>query len=288
MSDVVVRGVSHYYQWICQDASASSEHPKPVMVFLHGWGGSSAYWQTTATALAPDFDCLLYDLRGFGQSQSAPKDQDNPQAYNLPSYVTDLKEFLDGLGLEKVYLNAHSTGASIAALFLSQYPDRVYQAILTCSGIFTYEPLPFALFHLMGGYVVQFRPRWLSQIPGVARLFMSRFLDRPIPQAWQQEFLEDFLQANATAALGLMYSAVSEWAAIQIPQAFARIQTPTLLISGEFDQIIPAPLGQTAAQLNPRVKQIVIPKTGHFPMLEDAATYLAVVNNFLKVPQPHP
>lgn len=288
MSDVVVRGVSHYYQWICQDGAASSPDLKPVMVFLHGWGGSSSYWQTTAMALAANFDCLLYDLRGFGQSQSAPQDQDNPQAYNLPSYVADLKDFLDQLGLAKVYLNAHSTGASIAALFLNQYPDRVKQAILTCSGIFTYDPLPFALFHLIGGYVVQFRPPWLGKVPGVARLFMSRFLSRPIPQAWQQAFLEDFLQANGTAALGLMYSAVSEWAAIQIPQAFAGIQTPTLLISGELDQIIPVPLGQTAAQLNPWVEQVVIPKTGHFPMLEDATTYLSVVNNFLNLPHPDP
>lgn len=255
------------------------------MVFLHGWGGSSSYWQTTAKALSHEFDCLLYDLRGFGQSQFQPGDQGNFQAYDLLSYVTDLRELLDTLGLDKVYLNAHSTGASIAALFLSQSPDRVHQAILTCSGIFPYEPLPFALFHLVGGYVVQFRPRWLSRIPGVARLFMSRFLSRPIPLAWQRSFLEDFLRANDTAALGLMYSAVSEWAAIHIPQAFQAIQTPTLLISGEFDQIIPVPLGQAAAQLNSQVHQAIIPKTGHFPMLEDAPTYLQAIHNFRQLPQ---
>lgn len=287
MSEVVARGVSHYYQWIRQESHASSENPRPVMVFLHGWGGSSSYWQTTATALSHEFDCLLYDLRGFGQSQFRPGDQDHVQAYDLLSYVADLRELLDTLGLDQVYLNAHSTGASIAALFLSQYPDRVHQAILTCSGIFPYEPLPFALFHLVGGYVVQFRPRWLSKIPGVANLFMSRFLYQQIPLAWQQAFLQDFLQANATAALGLMYSAVSEWAAIQIPKAFQAIQTPTLLISGEFDQIIPVPLGQAAAQLNALVTQHVIPQTGHFPMLEAETHYLKVLHKFIQPPHNH-
>lgn len=38
------------------------------MVFIHGWGGSSRYWEATAQALCGEFDCLLYDLRGFGRS----------------------------------------------------------------------------------------------------------------------------------------------------------------------------------------------------------------------------
>ncbi len=251
------------------------------MVFLHGWGGACNYWQTTARALSHQFDCLLYDLRGFGQSEINPADANNPQAFNLLSYVADLNALLNEFNLDQVYLNAHSTGASIAALFLSQYPQRVKQAILTCSGIFEYEPLPFALFHLIGGYVVQFRPQWLGQIPGVPRLFMSRFLYRSIPPAWQRQFLADFLQANQAAALGVMYSAVSEWAARQMPNAFAQIQCPTLLISGEFDQIIPVELGRKAAALNPNIQQVVIPKTGHFPMLEAAPTYLKTIQDVL-------
>lgn len=279
MPVIVVRGVAHYFEWIT--SGKTPDHPRPVMVFLHGWGGASYDWQTTARALSEQFDCLLYDLRGYGRSQINPADAHNPQAFDLPSYVADLKALLDELNLEQVYLNAHSTGASIAALFISQYPQRVKQAILTCSGIFEYEPLSFALFHLIGGYVVQFRPQWLGKIPGIPQLFMSRFLHRSIPQAWQQQFLMDFLQANESAALGVMYSAVSEWAAIQMPKAFAQIQCPTLLISGEFDQIIPVELGTTAAELNPHIQQVVIPETGHFPMLEDAPTYLNTLQKFL-------
>lgn len=276
---VGVRGVDHYFQWI--KSKNPTHQPRPVMVFLHGWGGACNYWQTTAHALSDQFDCLLYDLRGFGQSQINPADVKNPQAFNLLSYVADLHALLDEFNLEQIYLNAHSTGASVAALFLSQYPQRVKQAILTCSGIFEYEPLPFALFHLIGGYVVQFRPQWLGKIPGVPRLFMGRFLHRSIPMAWQRQFLDDFLQAQEVAALGVMYSAVSEWAAIQMPKAFSQIQCPTLLISGEFDQIIPVELGAKAAALNPHIQQVVMSKTGHFPMLEDAPTYMRTMQKFL-------
>ncbi|MFN9733320.1 MAG: alpha/beta fold hydrolase, partial [Microcystis sp.] len=34
---ITVRGVPHYYEWIRQSESVQK---KPVMVFIHGWGGS--------------------------------------------------------------------------------------------------------------------------------------------------------------------------------------------------------------------------------------------------------
>lgn len=34
---VNIRGVNHYYEWIRTPSENNS--PKPVMVFIHGWGG---------------------------------------------------------------------------------------------------------------------------------------------------------------------------------------------------------------------------------------------------------
>jgi proline iminopeptidase len=67
-----------------------------------------------------------------------------------------------------------------------------------------------------------------------------------------------------------------------MPQEYARLQVPTLLISGEYDQIIPVKLGRAAAAQSQQVKHVVIPNTGHFPMLEDAETYLPLVQAFLQ------
>lgn len=40
-----------------------------VLVFVHGWLLSRAYWQPIIQKLSPDYQCLSYDLRGFGNSQ---------------------------------------------------------------------------------------------------------------------------------------------------------------------------------------------------------------------------
>ena len=278
MAFISIRGVEHYYEWITADATAKPSG-KPVMVFLHGWAGSARYWESTARAIAGEFDCLLYDMRGFGRS---PLPSEPPESsYELETYAHDLAQLLAALNLSRVYLNAHSTGASIATLFLNLYPEKVEKAILTCSGIFEYDEKAFTTFHKFGGYVVKFRPPWLASIPFVDRLFMARFLYRSLPSDVSLAFLQDFLMADRQAAMGTMVTAVSKKAAEEMPLEFARLKVPTLLVAGEFDRIIPAIMGKSAASLSEKVEFVIIPKTAHFPMLEDAATYLQRIREFL-------
>ncbi len=299
MPYINVRGVEHYYEWI---KKSSGSLVKPVMVFIHGWAGSAKYWQSTAHALSDEFDCLLYDLRGFGRSSGQPivakasesvvesvesqSLQEESQAiaeltYELEEYADDFKMLLDKLQLQRVYINAHSMGASIATLFLNRYPERVEKGILTCSGIFEYDEKAFSAFHKFGGYVVKFRPKWLGKIPFVDRMFMARFLHRPIPAAERKSFLQDFLVADYDAALGTIFTSVSKAASELMPDEFAKVTVPTLLVAGEYDKIIPAAMGRQAAALNDKVEYAMIKRTAHFPMLEDAPTYLRLVREFL-------
>ncbi|BAY12689.1 alpha/beta fold hydrolase [Calothrix sp. NIES-2098] len=299
MPYINVRGVEHYYEWV---KKPSESLVKPVMVFIHGWAGSARYWRSTADALLDQFDCLLYDLRGFGRSRGKPTivqasesvaESKSPQeevaaiqelTYELEEYADDLAALLDELQLQRVYINAHSMGASIAALFFNRYPQRVERGILTCSGIFEYDEKAFAAFHKFGGYVVKFRPKWLGKIPLVDRMFMARFLHRTIPKFERQAFLQDFLEADYDAALGTIFTSVSKAQSEVMPQEFAKLTVPVLLVAGEYDKIIPAEMGRQAAAMNDKVEFVMLPKTAHFPMLEDAPNYLQRVREFLQIP----
>lgn len=278
---IKVRGVEHYYEWIRQSATAQE---KPVLVFVHGWGGSARYWDTTANTLSDRFNCLLYDMRGFGRSKLPQEPIE--LLYQMEDYAEDLAALLDALELKRVYINAHSMGASATVMFLNRYPERVERAILTCSGIFEYDEKSFAAFHKFGSYVVKFRPRWFLSIPFAGALFMKRFLHRPLPASISRTFLEDFIEADYNAALGTMLTSVSQYAAQVMPQEFAQLSVPTLLVSGEYDKIIPAELGRRAAQLSDKVEYFEIPGTAHFPMLEKPEVYLERVREFLGIGSP--
>jgi pimeloyl-ACP methyl ester carboxylesterase len=291
MPYVSVNGFNHYYQWLTESGDQPSG--KPVLVFIHGWGGSSRYWEPTAQALSSYFDCLLYDLRGFGRSRTGEKPaiSERPKTqeefnYELETYADDLAKLLDALGIERVHINAHSMGASVGVFFLNSYRDRVDRGILTCTGIFEYDEKAFAAFYKFGGYVVKFRPKWLYKLPFMDRLFMKRFLHRSLPGEISRAFLDDFLMADYDAAMGTVFTSVSKKATEIMPGEFAQIAVPTLIVSGEYDIIIPAEMGKKAAELNDRIQYIVIPDTAHFPMLEDPQTYLQDVTEFLGVSSP--
>ncbi|NET30476.1 MAG: alpha/beta hydrolase [Cyanothece sp. SIO1E1] len=282
MPYVHIHGVDHYYKWISTSGEGQPTG-KPVMVFLHGWGGSTRYWVTTAQALQAQFDCLLYDLRGFGQSR-LPKDPKLTVGmdYALESYADDLAALLDAFQIDQIYLNAHSAGASIAVFFLNRYAARVQRAILTCHGLLEYDEKAFKAFHQFSRYIVAFRPSWLAKLPFAPRLFMARFLHRPLPKADSLAFLEDFLIADYEAALGTVYTSVSKKATEVMPLEYEKLAMPTLLVSGQYDQIIQAEMGRQAAALNDNVEYVLMADTGHFPMLEDSERYLHHVKRFLE------
>ena len=255
MAYLEVRGVDHYYEWI---AGESGGDEKPVMVFLHGWGGIGTLLAEYGPGLERSrFDCLLYDMRGFGRSRLPDKRQlEAALDYELETYADDLAALLDALlgdrQSSQVYLNAHSMGASIATLFINRYPERVTRAILTCSGIFDYDERSFTTFHKISRWVVQFRPQWLASVPWVDRLFMARFLNRAIPSEESQAFLADFLMADFEAALGTVLTSVSKQAAETMPSEFAQIKVPTLLVAGERDIIIPRRHGPQSGRTEPK------------------------------------
>ena len=283
MPYVSVNGVDHYYEWI-----STQDHPgnyeKPVMVFLHGWAGSARYWRATAEAIADKFDCLLYDQRGFGRSKPNTPEQlaADPSLNTLESFAEDLNIFLDELNLtQPVYMIAHSMGCSIGLYFLDRYPERVKKAILTCNGSFPYQKWAFEAFYLFGGYVVAFRPKWLDKIPFAPQMFMQRFLKGSIPLEEKKAFLADFLMADHSAALGTLKAAVSKHATEAMPAAFSSLKVPTLMVSGEYDKITPAKLGKEAAEMSDNIEYVLMPDTAHFPMMEDAESYLEITNSFL-------
>ena len=276
MAYVSLNGVRHYYEWVCDGPQGQ----RPTLVFLHGWGGSARYWECIAHIMKCDFDCLLYDLRGFGRSSAAL--ETTAELGMLESFASDLECLLTALKLERVFINAHSMGASVALYFLNRFSQRVNKAIFTCNGSFEYDEFAFKAFHRFGSYVVMFRPSWLAHIPFAPQLFMSRFLKGDIPYSDKKVFLKDFLQADTATAMETLKASVSKHATETMPEAFSALDIPTLMVSGQYDKITPAELGRKAASLNSNITYVEVPATGHFPMLEDTKTYLSIVKDFLK------
>ncbi|KAH6849857.1 alkaline phosphatase-like protein [Chaetomium sp. MPI-CAGE-AT-0009] len=99
------------------DNLPTSPAPVPLLVFVHGLGGSVAQFSPLLTSLTPIASCLAVDLPGCGVSRFEPRNWD---AYStdaiielLEAVIEDHRDVSAGQG---VVLIGHSMGASLAAL----------------------------------------------------------------------------------------------------------------------------------------------------------------------------
>lgn len=102
----------------------------PVVVAVHGVTANHLCWaqvaeRTGCTLVAPD-------LRGRGRSNRLEG------AAGMDRHADDLRDLLDGLGLERALLVGHSMGGFVSAAFAHRHPDRCAGVVLVDGGL----PLP--------------------------------------------------------------------------------------------------------------------------------------------------
>ncbi|WP_040952236.1 alpha/beta fold hydrolase [Gorillibacterium massiliense] len=106
------------------------------VVLLHGFCGSSAYWEEVIPLLAGKFRVIAPDLRGHGDSSApTPAAGDTAReaeaggaaqdAYPMEAFALDVRELLDVLAIDKAILLGHSLGGYVTLAFAEAYPERL-------------------------------------------------------------------------------------------------------------------------------------------------------------------
>ncbi|MGK7912382.1 MAG: alpha/beta fold hydrolase [Synechococcus sp.] len=242
-------------------------HPdQPTLVFVHGWMLSRHYWQPLCDRLSP-YNCLTYDLRGFGDSAVG-----NSNHFDLVSYARDLLELIDRLELTQVWLVGHSMGGSIALWAADLAPERVDGVFCVNAGGGIYLKEEFERFRAAGQQIVKLRPSWLAQFPGLAWYFCRDNVVNPLAKHWGNRRLKDFVAADASAARGSLLDSTTEAEVHQLPQVVKRLNQPAYFFAGSSDTVMEPKYVHHLASFhrNYRSQEIVfeLPNCGHLGMLE--------------------
>ena len=104
------------------------------MVLLHGYPLDHTIWNPVVPLLENDFDLILPDLRGFGESAAS---QTN---YLLSDIAADIAALLDHLNIKKAALVGHSMGGYAALAFACLYPQRLSGLGLVSSQVLSDPP----------------------------------------------------------------------------------------------------------------------------------------------------
>jgi len=151
----------------------------PDVVFLHGLGASSRYWENFA-AVSNGYRATAPDLLGFGRSPAPPD-----SAYDVDAHLAALLPVLP----DEAVVVAHSTGAILAAALAVRHPARVRSLLLL--GLPAYPDEHAALvcvagLGLLAKLTVEGRPsaRWLCESMCRARpiaIALAPFVIRDLP-----------------------------------------------------------------------------------------------------------
>ncbi len=111
------------------------DYEHPIMI-LHQSPMSMIQFGAAQNALADlGVRAITVDTPGYGMSDLPDRQP------TIQEYGANLEYVLDHLGIDKVLIAGHHTGAQIAATFAANFPDRVVGVILHGAAVFNEEEL---------------------------------------------------------------------------------------------------------------------------------------------------
>ncbi|MCS7087229.1 MAG: alpha/beta hydrolase [Thermoflexales bacterium] len=257
---------------------AGEETGELPVVFIHGWGGSSRYFQPVMQRLAVKRRCLAPDLPGFGNSPM-------PEAVHAETFFTHrglacvVAEWLEVLNVERCHVIGHSFGAGVAIALAAMQPQRVHRVVLCNFSTFRneIERRLIVLMHEISSLLLKLRPLRLARSDAFAYFLGRRFFYHLPDRAVLREGLDDFWRMNPRAAHCAMRYALN-W---ETPADLRSLRQPLLLIHSHHDQIMPPRNATFTASLAPRGQLFWLDECGHLPMVEKPEAFLDVVMRFL-------
>jgi pimeloyl-ACP methyl ester carboxylesterase len=248
---------------------------QPV-VLLHGSGpgvSAQANWQRTIGPLSRRFRVLAPDLVGFGATER-PDDV----IYSLRTWVDQVWSFLDALGIRTTSIVGNSLGGRIALTMASERPERVVKMVLMGSpgvgmtmtqglaALRAYTPSPQAMRDLLLDYFAV-DPSIITD-----ELVRIRYEASVAPGAYEAYRTMFFDPRHAGSQLGITEDEVRS------------ISTPSLLVHGREDKVVPLRVAITMLGLLPNADLHVFAACGHWTQIERAAEFCQLVADYLSFP----
>ncbi|HMQ30461.1 MAG TPA: alpha/beta hydrolase [Chloroflexaceae bacterium] len=243
----------------------------PPVVMLHGWGAFKELWWSTMGALGRDHRCFALDVPGHGDSPIGRAD-------TIGALADAMAAFCDDLGLGEIVLMGHSMGGAVAAELAVRRPALVWRLVLVDAAVDA---------HLMPLYArIYLIPTFGWGILRVSQLIGRKI--RPIgtmvPHEHGGGLLRPWLRRASYMAMfepeGL-HRIYRSLFATQAGGRLAAIAVPTLVLSGQFDGLVPTANSRRLAKLIPGARYSEIPGAMHNPMDERPREFERAVRAFL-------
>lgn len=249
-----------------------------TLLCLHGLTRNGADFGALAQRLSPRYRIVTADQRGRGRSQW----DSNAANYQPMTYVKDMLQLLDRLGIARAVLVGTSMGGIMSMLMAATQPARVQAMILNDIGpevpnaglrrlrnslatpahIETWEDAAAQAKRVNGAAFPDYAATdWLAF---ARRTYAEQASGRPAA-AYDPHILNGLNEADLTAVPSNLWSLWDTLGAI-----------PTLAIRGELSDILSVEVFDGMAARHPNLVRVNVPNRGHAPMLDEPAAVSAM------------
>jgi 4,5:9,10-diseco-3-hydroxy-5,9,17-trioxoandrosta-1(10),2-diene-4-oate hydrolase len=253
----------------------------PAVVLLHAGGESSSDWQWTISALADTYSVYAPNLHGLGE-------EDFPTI----QYTTDflfrfVMQFLTKLHIEHATIVGNSLGGLIGMQVALASPSQVQALVLVDSAGLGREISPFVTLAALPGLAELATTFCMTPLGALQRaVFKIPLLfsqTNRVPEKW---FMEQYRLAQTpyfmAATLSALRSQLTGWEQREVLlEELPRMEIPTLLIWGQYDQIIPIMHAHHAMERLKNGRMVVVPGCGHMPHVEQPEEFASALKSFL-------
>ena len=250
----------------------SNTKSRQWVTFVHGAGGSSAIWFKQIKEFQKEYNVLLLDLRGHGNSNQQIKNAFK-QKYTFSALADDIIEVLDYLKIEKSHFVGISLGTILIRQLAEMHLERVQsmilggailkmnfrsQILMRLGNIFKYV-LPYLVLYKFFAFVI---------MPNKNHKQSRILFINEAKKLYQKEFIRWFkLTAEINSILKLFRQ--------------VEINIPTLYIMGEEDYMFLPSVRKVVESYYKSSQLIVIENCGHVVNVEQPLTFNDKVLSFL-------
>lgn len=226
------------------------------IIFFHGWGFDAQVWGGLVPHLKDDYELILVDLPGFGQTP--------PQDWDI------FKKNLLILLPKQFYLVGWSLGGLYAARLAIEAPERVKKLInITTSPKFLSDE------YWPGADLKVFQDFYLKLSRDV-RLTLHEFVKlqaRPLSFTWNPDVYP------SVEALKSGLEILSQW---DLRKSLNRLNMPVTFMFGRLDPITPVATMNQMKVVYPDFNYVLFPKAAHMPFISHSEHFIKELTDFIR------
>jgi 3-oxoadipate enol-lactonase len=245
----------------------------PPLLAIMGMSGTSLHWREPFLApLREDFDVIVYDHRGVGDSSPLRG------ATSIVEMADDAAALLDALEIDSAHVLGISMGGMIAQELALAYPERVRTLTLGCTycgGEGSALTSPQVLQRLTeatmsGDQMLALRAAFEANISPAA--------------ATDGRLYRDLLTiaAQRAVAVPVIMAQMQACMAHDASSRLAQLTMPTLVIHGTEDQMLPVANARAIASRIPGAQLEILDGAGHLFFWEQPDAFVRIVKEFLQ------